>query len=253
MNEPQNVTATVVATLIGYALSALLTLAIVRLPREKNMLGWPRCIGCGKALAWWQPLPIIGWLAQGGRARCCGAALSPVLLVSEVACIAMAALLGWRYGLDTRFAYLLFASAVLIVTGAIDWVHRSIYTFVIIGGAVVALAAAPLVTGHSFQNAILGALASGFLFALLFILAKVLFPSTAVPFGLGDVYLGIFLGATFGLIRLGPALVYGVFAAGAYSAVLLIARRFGHSSAQFIAYGSFLCAGALFALVVRGF
>jgi len=44
-----------------------------------------------------------------------------------------------QYGLSVPFWYLSFVAAVLILTGAIDWLHRSIYTFIILGGALVVL------------------------------------------------------------------------------------------------------------------
>ena len=36
-------------------------------------------------------------------------------------------------------SYLAFVTAVLLMTAAIDWLHRSIYTFVILGAALIAL------------------------------------------------------------------------------------------------------------------
>lgn len=242
----------IIAVLAGLLLGSLLNVIVIRLPRERSLAGWPRCTRCGRPLAWWQVLPLIGWLAQGGRGRCCGRPLKWLFPLVELISGAALALFYARYGLTVTFFYMAFVAAVLIVTGAIDWLHRSIYTFVILGGALVALLAAPAVTGHSFLNALLGALAAGFVFALFFALARLLFPAASSPFGLGDVYLAIFIGAAVGLTNLMPALLYGMLLAGAFSAALLVLRLAGRRNIpQYISYGTFLCMGALGFLLLR--
>jgi leader peptidase (prepilin peptidase) / N-methyltransferase len=236
----------VVAFLVGLFLGAVLNIVVIRLPREREMGGWPRCTRCAHRLAWWQVLPVVGWLVQGARGRCCGHRLKWLFPLIELISGVTLALFYLRYGLSTVFFYLAFVAVILIVTGAIDWLHRSIYTFVILGGALAVLLASPVIPGHSFLNALLGALTAGFMFAIFFALGRVMFPGVSSPFGLGDVYLGIFIGAAVGLIRLLPALFYGMLLAGIFSAALIIMRRAGRPNIpQYISYGTFLCLGAL--------
>jgi leader peptidase (prepilin peptidase) / N-methyltransferase len=246
--------AVIVVFVVGLFLGTLLNLVIIRLPREREMGGWPRCTRCGRPLAWWQVLPVVGWLAQGGRGRCCRQRLNWLFPLVEL--LAAGSLMAFylRYGLGSTFFYLAFVAAVLLVTGAIDWLHRSIYTFVILGSAlIVLLASLALKPYHNFLNALLGALIAGFVFAIFFLLARVMFPGKAAPFGLGDVYLGIFIGAAIGLTRLAPALFYGMLLAGVYSALVIVVRRLGRATvSEYISYGTFLCLGALGFLLVRG-
>jgi leader peptidase (prepilin peptidase)/N-methyltransferase len=238
---------TIVAIFVaGLFLGTLLTIVVIRLPRERDLGGWPRCTRCGRALAWWQVLPLVGWLLQGGRGRCCGRSLAwlfPLIeLISGVALVRFYAL----YGFGALFFYLAFVASVLIVTGAIDWLHRSVYTFVILGAALVALLASFTVPNHSFLNALIGTLVAGFVFVIFFVLARALFPGKSSPFGLGDVYLGLFIGAAVGFLNLMPALFYGILLAGIFSAVLIVARRLGRPNVpEYISYGTFLCLGAL--------
>ena len=85
-----------------------------------------------------------------------------------------------------------------------------------------------------------------------FALARLLFPAASSPFGLGDVYLAIFIGAAVGLTNLMPALLYGMLLAGAFSAALLVMRLAGRRNIpQYISYGTFLCMGALGFLLLR--
>ncbi|MFN8565999.1 MAG: prepilin peptidase [Kouleothrix sp.] len=237
----------------GLFLGALVNIVVVRLPREGQMRGWPRCTRCGRPLSAWQLLPVIGWLVQGGRARCCGRALNWIFPLNELLLAVALALFSLRYGLGVPFFYLSFIAVVLVLTGAIDWLHRSIYTFVVLGAALIALLAAFVVPQHSFLNALLGALLAGFVFALFFALARVLFPRAAAPFGLGDVYLAIFIGAAVGLLNLMPAIFYGMVLAGVFS-IALLALRFGgrRNVPQYISYGTFLCLGVLGYLMLWG-
>ncbi len=244
----------IVVFIAGLFLGTLLNVVIARLPREHELNGWPRCTRCGRPLAWWQLLPIVGWLAQGGRGRCCGRRLHWLFPLVELLAAAALARFYVLYGASGVFFYLAFVAAVLLVTGAIDWLHRSIYTFIVLGATlVVLLASLALWPYHNIVNALLGTLIAGFVFAIFFALARLLFPGKAAPFGLGDVYLGIFIGAALGLTRLTPALFYGMLLAGVYSALVIVARRTGHDQvSEYISYGSFLCLGALGYLALRG-
>lgn len=139
----------------------------------------------------------------------------------------------------------------LILTGAIDWLHRFIYTFVILGSAVLAFVGGVLV-GLDWRGLALGALFAGIAFVLLFILAQFLYPGKAAPFGLGDVYLAIFIGAAVGVGNLMVALFYGMLMAGVVSAVILIMRRMGRETPEYISYGTYLCLGVLIFIALGG-
>ena len=247
---------TLVAVLVflgGLVLGTLLNVVVIRLPREQHVGGWLHCTRCGQALAFWQIVPLAGWLLQGGRGRCCGRRIDWVFPLVELLSGVILTIFYLRYGFTGTFFYLVFVTTVLLVTGAIDWLHRSIYTFFVLVPALLAIGSSFFVQGHSFPNAIVGALVSGFVFVLLFVLARMLFPGKAAPFGLGDVYLGIFIGAAVGFIGLVPALFYGILLAGIFSAVLIILRRAGRPNIpEYISYGTFLCLGTLGYLLIFG-
>jgi leader peptidase (prepilin peptidase)/N-methyltransferase len=236
--------------IIGLVLGSLLNVIVVRLPRERGMTGWPRCTRTGEPLAWWQLLPLVGWLAQRGRAAD-GRPIHWIYPAVELLTALSLLRLQQLYGLSPAFFYLAFVCAVLIVTGAIDWLHRYIYTFVILGAALLALIAGPLV-GMDWRNVLLGALAAGFIFMLFYMAARIMFPAAGVPFGLGDVYLAIFIGAVVGLLNLAPALFYGMLMAGVASAGILIVRRTGRPTPTYISYGTYLCLGVLLFIATGG-
>jgi len=95
--------------------------------REQSLGGWPRCTRCGRPLAWWQVLPLAGWLAQGGRApllRAIAVGAVPVIELSRARCSRSSIA---QYGLSVPFWYLSFVAAVLILTArSIGCIARSI-------------------------------------------------------------------------------------------------------------------------------
>jgi leader peptidase (prepilin peptidase)/N-methyltransferase len=235
----------------GLLLGSLLNVLIIRIPRERGLLGWPHCTRTGAPLRLWQLTPLVGWLVQRGRAAD-GRRLHWVFPVVELLTAVVVTALYLRYGFSDAFAYVVFVCSVLIVTGAIDLLHRFIYTFVILGAAVLALIFGPLV-GLSLPGVLLGALGGGVGFALLYALAKVLYPGKAAPFGLGDVYLAIFIGAAVGLANLFPALFIGMLMAGIVAAGIVVGRAIGRSNTpEYISYGTYLCLGTVIFIALGG-
>jgi len=238
----------------GLLLGGLLNVAIIRLPREQRLLGFPRCTRTGEPLTAWQLIPVAGWLMQRGHASN-GKPLHWIYPFVELLTATSFTLLYARYAISPLSLYLGFVFLILILTGAIDWTHRYIYTFVILGAALILLIIHAFVAlpTMSLPNALIGMIISGIGFVLLYMLAKILFPSTAVPFGLGDVFLGIFIGAAVGLTRLLPVLSYGVFMAGFVASGLVVAKRiFKRDVPKYMSYGSYLCLGAILYLLVQG-
>lgn len=244
--------ATIIVFIGGLVLAGLVNVLVVRLPRESQMLGWPHCTRCRRALAWWQVLPLVGWLIQGGRGRCCGKTLNWIFPAVELVCAAALAVFYTRYGLSISFAFLTFVTVVLLLTAAIDWLHRSIYTLFILLPALICVLVSNWIPGLGLIPSLVGVFIAGFSFLILFMLARILFPAKSAPFGLGDVYLGIFIGAAVGVTHLMPALFYGMLAAGVFAAGILLLRYTGRANMpQYISYGTFLCLGALAYLVVQ--
>jgi leader peptidase (prepilin peptidase)/N-methyltransferase len=233
---------TFIVFVLGLFLGTLLNALIIWLPREGVRGGWP--------LTGWQHVPVAGWLMQRGQGH--GHPFHWIFPLVELIAGASLALLYARYGLAVSFFFLAFVAAVLIVTGAIDWLHRYIYTVVILGGALVAVAASSFVPRHSLANALIGVLVAGFVFVAFFALARAMYPRKAAPFGLGDVYLAIFIGAAVGFTNLLPAIFVGMLLAGLFSVAILAVRWAGRTGPEYISYGTFLCIGALAYLLARG-
>lgn len=75
------------AALLGACVGSFLNVVVWRLPREESLL-WPasHCPRCGTTLAWFENIPVLGWLALRGRCRHCQARISGRYPAVEALC-----------------------------------------------------------------------------------------------------------------------------------------------------------------------
>ncbi|MEC9047369.1 MAG: prepilin peptidase [Planctomycetota bacterium] len=68
------------AAVFGACIGSFLNVVIWRLqqedPRKRSVLGRSYCPACGAQIRWFDNLPVLGWIALRGKARCCGAKIS---------------------------------------------------------------------------------------------------------------------------------------------------------------------------------
>ena len=182
----------------------------------------------------------LGWVPLAGTLRC----RQWVALAVEVLSALMAVALYVHYGLGARSLILFGASLVLIETGAVDFTIRMIDTLVLVVATLAILVLAPL-TQIGWLPSLLGLVTAGIFLLFLYGLARLLFRGVAAPFGLGDVYLGAFIGALVGFVYLPVALFYGMIMAGIVAFVLIVLRATGRKVPRYLAYGTYLCLGTL--------
>ena len=78
------VTLAIIAPFIGSFLSVL----VVRLPQGEDVVsGRSHCRACGHRLSFYELVPLVSWLIQGGRCRACNAAVSWLYPAMELAAI----------------------------------------------------------------------------------------------------------------------------------------------------------------------
>lgn len=66
------------------SLMSFLGVVAERTARNESILGRSHC-GCGRALAWYENVPVLGWLRVRGRTRCCDTGIPPALFYTECA------------------------------------------------------------------------------------------------------------------------------------------------------------------------
>ncbi|MGH8426849.1 MAG: prepilin peptidase [Gammaproteobacteria bacterium] len=257
------------AGIVGLVVGSFLNVVIHRLPRmlerrwreecaeltgtppetapERYNLVVPRsaCPACGRPIPAWENIPVLSWLALGGRCRGCRVRIGLRYPAVELLGGALAVILAWRFGPTPAFAGGLLLAWTLLAAATIDLTHLilpDVLTLPLLwvgllfnlGGTYVSLSAA--VIGAVVGYLVLWIVYHGFRLA-----------TGKEGLGRGDFKLLAALGAWLGwqmlpLIILAAALV-GVLVGGAW---LLLARR---GREHPIPFGPFLAAAGLLALL----
>jgi leader peptidase (prepilin peptidase)/N-methyltransferase len=187
-------------------------------------------------------VPVLSWALLRGRARCCGARISPRYPLTELAVglLFAATVLVYRHHPAEAAIGLVFVTMLATVT-LTDLERRIIPNKVLIAGAVLCLAiAVPTDPGGLPERAIATAAAGGLLF-----LVALAYPK---GMGLGDVKLtatmGLFLGSA-----VAPAILVALLA-GSLCGLFLIARHGARARKMAIPFGPFLALGGLVGLLL---
>ena len=222
----------------GLALGSFLNVVAARVPLRRSLVRpGSACMCCGKAIRWYDNVPLLSYAALRGRCRSCGTRIPLVYPAVELVTAVLVAGCVLAFGLTGKAAVAAFFCAVLVAVSAIDLEHRIIPNRIILPAFLVVLAANTALD-PSPQWA-LGALgASGFLLT-----AALIYPA---GMGMGDVKLALLMGAALGK-TVSVAIMAGLVASMIPSLVLFAvhgmkARKMG------IPFGPFLAIGSIVAL-----
>lgn len=82
--------------LIGAAVGSFLTVVVSRIGTGETILwGRSHCVHCKKTLRWFELLPVLSFIAQGGQCRSCGGNIPRVYLFIEAIMAFLFAAIGW--------------------------------------------------------------------------------------------------------------------------------------------------------------
>ena len=211
-----------------------MNVVIHRVPRELSVVRpGSHCPACGAPVRPIDNIPVLSWVVLRGRARCCGARISPRYMVVELLG-GMLALAVFEVAVgslpnDVTFVHAVsvflsdFALSMALVAAAfIDAEHMYLPDAVTIGGALFGIAT-PGLRGMSFQDALIGA-AVGFVGVWLPFIVGYKAVRGRVGMGLGDAKLVMLAGAWFGWPGALFAFFAGAIQASLAALVLLLAR-----------------------------
>lgn len=197
----------VFAAWFGLVWGSFLNVVIYRVPRELSVVRpASRCPGCGTPIAGYDNIPVLSYVILRGKARCCGAKMSPryplVELIGGALSIAILEAIiltmpGETPMLRAAAVYLAdFALVMGLVAAAfIDAEHMFLPDAITLGGLVLGVGTATL-RGLSLTESVIGA-AVGFavVFVPFTLLYKMLLGRTGM--GMGDAKLLALAGAWF--------------------------------------------------------
>ena len=204
------------------------------------------CDYCGRQLHWYENVPVVSWLMQKGKTRCCGKRLPYSYPVVELLTGLLFFVVFKRFDLGFKIYDLRIILEFLIVTMLVfeaefDRRYMILPDFGIgvlcVGAILLAIIGRPL--GSPVQN-IIGAAAGSFGFLLLLHLI-----TKGKGMGMGDVKLALFMGLFLGFPKVIIAF-YAAFIVGAiYGLYKIIFDHAGRKS--LICFGPFLILGTLIA------
>jgi leader peptidase (prepilin peptidase)/N-methyltransferase len=236
----------VVAGLFGAVIGSFLNVCIYRLPRGRSVV-WPgsACGSCGRALAWFENIPILSYLSLGGRCRTCKAAIAFRYLVVELLTAAMWASAWWYYGPSALLASRLAFGCALIVLFAIDLEHHLLPNAVTLPGIVAGFLFS-LVVEPGWRDSLLGIVVGG---GLLWAVGEGYYRLRGEEgLGMGDVKMLAMIGAFLGWKLTLVTLMMASFAGSLAGALLIVSGRGGMKYA--LPFGTFLAMGAALAATI---
>jgi len=214
--------------------------------------GRSACPHCGRNLRWYELIPVVSFIIQGGRCRACHEKLRWQYLLSEISLGVFFALAWSRAGVDLNvisaqnfWPFLIVARdwLMLCFLAAIFWYdYRQQLipdAWVVLGGAL-ALSFNIFLGVHWWQLLIGAGACAGFLGAQYVV-------SRGRWIGLGDVKLGVFLGLLVGWPQVAVLILLTYIMGGLVGTWLLARRRAGLKSA--VALGPFLTLAAAITLL----
>lgn len=232
----------IIAFLAGLAVGSFATAVAYRLPRGMSFaLERSQCPSCDGQIGARDNVPVASWVLLRGRARCCGAPISPRYPLTEltIGVLYAATVIVYRHDAAEAVIGLVFVAMLAVITLTdLEW--RIIPNKVLIAGAAICLAIAIPTDPGGIPERLIAAAAAGGVFFLIVL---------AYPrgMGLGDVKLvatmGLFLGRA-----VAPAILAGLLA-GSVIGLALIATRGAEARKMTIPFGPFLAIGGIVGLL----
>jgi leader peptidase (prepilin peptidase)/N-methyltransferase len=234
--------ATAIAFLGGLIAGSFVTVVAHRVPRGESFVGpRSRCPACGAQIAAYDNVPVLSWVLLRGRARCCGATISPRYPLTELglgALYAATVLVLWGDAAEIALG-LVFVTMLVAIT-LTDLEQRIIPNKILLAASVLGAAIAAFADpGGLPERAAAAAAAGGLLF-----LAALAYPR---GMGLGDVKLAAVMGLFLGR-NVAPAILVALLA-GSLVGLAIIAREGTAARKRAIPFGPFLALGGVVGLL----
>ncbi|HKE57036.1 MAG TPA: prepilin peptidase [Pyrinomonadaceae bacterium] len=262
-----------VAGVFGAVIGSFLNVVVHRLPREESIV-FPnsRCPSCGVAIAFYDNIPIVSYVALRGRCRACKAGISPRYPAVELLTALLFIAVAWHDGWSAALPFDLVFAGAMVALVFIDAEHMILPNAITYPGivfAAVARVAIPYLTGTphfddlgplmhgtlaglplwlaSLIGALIGALIGGGSLWLMGWTWEKLRGIEAM--GLGDVKMMFMVGAYLGW-RLTILTIFLGVLSGSVIGILLMLRQGKRNMQLLLPFGVFLGLGAITALLV---
>lgn len=227
----------VLAALLGACFGSFLNVCAYRWPEEQSVVSPPsRCPSCDSAIAWYDNVPVLGWLWLRGRCRACRAPISIQYPLVELATAGIWVMAAWRFGLSVQALSVAVFFTILLGIALADARFYIIPDEFTLGGLAIGLALSFVPGGIGPVRALLGAaLGFGLLWA---VGAAGTWAFKKEAMGGGDIKMMAMVGAF-----LGPVGVLLTLFLGALFGTLVFAP-ISYRTGKLVPFGIFLALGA---------
>ena len=185
------------AAVFGGLWASFVNVVVYRVPRGESVVSPPSaCPQCHERIAWYDNVPVLGWLWLLGKCRRCKAPIAFRYPMIEFVGMVLSAALMMRFGLTPTFLYYFVFAFALLAISFIDLDTWLIPDVISLPGIALGLCAGMFIDDLVWWSRPVGALAGGLFFFLMAKGSEVLLKKEGL--GLGDVKLLAMLGAFLG-------------------------------------------------------
>jgi leader peptidase (prepilin peptidase)/N-methyltransferase len=234
-----------VFVVFGLLIGSFLNVVIARLPEGRSLVRpGSACPGCGAAIAWYDNVPILSFVALRARCRACGMRIPWRYPLVEAVTGALFGAAGLAFGPTLHGVVAAALLAALFAITMIDLERKIIPDLITLPG-ILAGVAANLATGRvGWLDSLLGIAVGGVVFIAIALLGSWLAGQDAM--GGGDIKLAAMLGAFLGWKVLLLSLFASALGGGILAAVLLGSGLRGRKDP--LPFGPFLAVGGAMGL-----
>lgn len=235
---------------IGLCIGSFLNVCIYRVPRAKSIVR-PRsfCPQCGKAIKWFDNVPLLSFIVLLGKCRNCGKRIPFRYPLVELLTALLGILLYWHFGPAAAFpAYWAFICALTAVT-FIDLEFTEVPDVISLPGILAGIVFMTVfqIDGStsalgSFLNSLAGMFVGGLMMFLLGVIGEWAFQKEAL--GGGDIKLMAMIGAFLGW----KLVILAFFAAPLLGSGVALYMKFKYKT-EALPYAPYLSLGALVTLL----
>ena len=236
----------IVLFIIGLVMGSFYTVIGLRGPLNQSIVK-PRshCTTCNHVLSWYELIPVISWVIQGGKCRKCKTKLSFVYPAIEILTGLLFVLAFYLYGISYEFFAMLVISSLLVIIFVSDFKYMVILDGPLIVCYILILALKWYYFG--LKNVIISVI-SGLIILAFMMLVKIIGDKVfkTESMGGGDIKLSIFFGLALGIRLSFISLVLGSFLAFPYALYYVFANK-----EREVPFGPFLIMGMLIIFLLQ--
>lgn len=257
--------------IFGTCIGSFLNVVIYRVPNEMSLLTASACPNCKKAIPFYFNIPIVGWLALGGKCRNCKEPIAGRYPAVELLTALVFVLVFWQIGFTPYLPVALVFAATMIALIFIDAEHMilpNVITYPMFVIALIIRIGFPLIFENNYFSdttygpiswlagwpawamSLTGALLGAFIGAgslwLVGAIWKALRGVDAM--GLGDVKLLLGIGALLGWRLAVLTIFLGAFT-GALAGILVVVKQKQRDMQTQVPFGIFLGIGSIVAML----